>query len=141
MQNKTNSPSSLREFDGLDIRITHILIRNGILTLEDLISKKETELLMFRNMGQDRVTLVRKWLNEKGLDLKPEFSSFSIKLSDCKGLYLPTARILMSNGISTLENLLSKTDEEIIQIEGITPRHLSIIKQWLKKYHLSNPSN
>ena len=140
MENKTALNSCLRDFDGLEVRVINILVKANILTLDDLISKTESEILLIPRMGQHYLLLLKNWLNEKGLNLKDEFPSFSVDLSDTD-LYISTTKKLRSNGINTLENLLSKTEQDILKIDGIYPRHYWIIKKWLLKHHLSLSSN
>lgn len=136
MKNKTDSSPIFREFEGLDPKTINILISINILNVNDLISQKETDLLKIPKIGPQTIARIRKWLNDKGLDLKPEFSSFSIKLSDCRDLYWPVVKMLQQNGVFTLEDLLSKTEDDILEFTGLYPFNYSVMKKWLAKYHL-----
>ena len=56
---------------GFSIRTNHMLLRNGIITLDKLLSYSREDLLKIRNLGRRAALEIEGKLAEKGYSLKP----------------------------------------------------------------------
>jgi len=96
---------------GLDVRTVNCLKRAGIETVEELLSKSKKEFLSIRNFGPYQFQEI----------LEVIFAIKKIEQTLIKKLNLSprTHRYLFKEGIFTVEELLSTTEEQLLNIVGV----------------------
>jgi len=117
----------------LSVRSKNCLERMNILTLADLTRVTEYELLSYKNFGETSLTEIKHILNQKGLRLgqaveseifidsdtsgnddNPSKTISELKLSDdCRNA-------IEGIGIETTNDLVSKTEAELLEQDGFT---------------------
>ena len=95
----------------------------GIRNIEDLTELGEYGLLQIRRIGRHRAKEIKEALRKKGLDLKPikpggTDSCMAIPINALK-LSKITTRILVSNDIYTVGDLVANNSSKILNMEGV----------------------
>ena len=125
----------------LSVRSKNCLERMDILTLADLTKVTEFELLSYKNFGETSLTEIKNILNQKGLrlgqavdEMKPAEIFIDTDLGgDKDNLSKTISEIELSNdcrsaikemGIETISDLVSKTEIELLEQDGITQAYV-----------------
>jgi DNA-directed RNA polymerase subunit alpha len=136
----------------LSVRSKNCLERMNIKTLADLTKVSELELLSYKNFGETSLTEITNILNQKGLRLGQavdEMKHNEIFIDDTGGnkdnLSTPISEMGLSKhcrkvvekmGIKTIDELVSKTDTELLQQKGFKQADIDEIKDQLDKLGL-----
>ena len=119
----------------LSAKTKNILLAQGIETVGILLSKTEEELMSLPNFGKTSLQEVREFLAKKDLSLKKISSDlrsiFSLDLS------ARTQNVLRAEGINTVKELVSKTEEELMWIPHFGKKGLKEVQEALSKRDLS----
>lgn len=136
----------------LSVRSKNCLERMGIKTLRDLTTVTESQLLSFKNFGETSLTEIKDVLTQKGLRIgqaleeqkrlhptprseqEAELLNSPISILE---LSARTAKALEKIGIHTVEELVSKTEEELLGHKGISGSHAEEITEKLTRWELS----
>jgi len=136
----------------LSVRSKNCLERMGIKTLRDLTTVTESQLLSFKNFGETSLTEIKDVLTQKGLKIgqaleeqkrlhptprseqEAELLNSPISILE---LSARTAKALEKIGIHTVEELVSKTEEELLGHKGISGSHAEEITEKLTRWELS----
>jgi len=139
----------------LSVRSKNCLERMNILTLADLTKVTEYELLSYKNFGETSLTEIKNILNQKGLRLGQAVESDIFIDADTGGnednLSKLISEIELSDncrnsiekmGIETINDLVAKTETELLEQEGFTQVYVDeLITQLYKlglKLHSGN---
>lgn len=133
----------------LSVRSKNCLERMNILTLLDLTKVTELELLSYKNFGETSLTEIKNILNQKGLRLGQAVESdlfidtdtgrnknnlpktvSEMKLSDnCRNA-------IQEMGIETINDLVSKTETELLEQDNFTQAYVDEIISQLDTFGL-----
>lgn len=127
-------------------RIVNALTMAHKKTVRDLVSLTEEEVFQIKNLGKSSIKELKTVLKQNGFELESDLTNASsleferygrIQIEDIsidKDLKLDTKIkfVLKSVGINYLDELINKTDEELLEIHDIGKVALSKIKECLK---------
>ncbi len=133
----------------LSVRSKNCLERMNILTLADLTKVTEYELLSYKNFGETSLTEIKSILNQKGLRLGQAVESqvfidtdavvnednLSQTISEI-GLSDDCRSAIEEMGIETINDLVSKTETELLDQDGFTQAYVDDIINQLDKLSL-----
>ena len=128
---------------GLSTRTAKKLAREDILSVRELTSKTEEELLRTFDIGPASVREIKETLEAKGLSLSDGTNLNAWGLSSFDhfkrlGLSTKTAKALVRENIKSIKKLTSMTEEELIRkISDIGSASVREIKQALEKHSLA----
>ena len=139
--------SSIKHLN-LSPRVCNALVREGIVTIGDLLKRTSLSLSIIRNIGKDSLEEIS--VAVKGLiDTYPEFNDAymathkgeivaddSIRNLDLTGA---TKRILFSNGIETVEQLIQFDRIKLRNLRGIGEKAFSDILKIIDGFETSEP--
>ncbi|ODS30422.1 MAG: putative RNA polymerase alpha subunit [Candidatus Scalindua rubra] len=137
----------------LSVRSKNCLERMNIKTLDDLTKVTETELLSYKNFGETSLGEIKNILSQKGLHLgqaveeKSQVENFidANVIGDKENVPETISELDLSKrcinavkkiGIETVDDLLFKTEAELLGQEGIKQTYVDEIKDKLDKYGL-----
>ncbi len=134
----------------LSVRSKNCLERMNILTLADLTKVTEYELLSYKNFGETSLTEIKHILNQKGLRLGQAVESEIIDVDTGTGeredifpktfleieLSDSCRNALEETGIETMNDLVSKTEAELLEQDGFMQAHVDEIIDQLDKLGL-----
>ncbi len=137
----------------LSVRSKNCLERMNIKTLDDLTKVTETELLSYKNFGETSLSEIKNILSQKGLHLgqaveeKRQVENFidANVIGNKENVPETISELDLSKrcinavkkiGIETVDNLLLKTEAELLGQEGIKQTYVDEIKDKLDKYGL-----
>lgn len=120
---------TLEEF-GLSSKICKKLGQSNVITVEDLMSLNELQLMSIPVIGPDSIREIKEILKEKELNLKFEGSGTPIE-----ELELPTQsyHALKRSGINSIEEVHEKSDQELLEIWGFSSKSLAEVRKKIKK--------
>ena len=125
--------SKLKDLSLLELGLSESLInrlnKNNILTVQDLIMLTDLDLMSISNLGQKSIDNIKARLKDKGLKLN--FEGQGTPIEDL-GLKLMTYNSLKRMGINSLEELKSKSEEDLMKIRGLGDKSVEEIKLKLK---------
>ena len=118
---------------GLDIpvKIVNILKTEGIHTVEKLRSKEPEDLLELPNFSREHLESVEYHLDRSGLSLSGKTPLSSLELS------IRSANVVRNAKIYTVEDLISKTPEELLRLPDFSEKSLQEVETALAKRGLS----
>ncbi len=133
----------------LSVRSKNCLERMNILTLADLTKVTEYELLSYKNFGETSLTEIKSILNQKGLrlgqavesqifidtDAVVDENNLSQTISEI-GLSDNCRSAIEEMGIETINDLVSKTETELLGQDGFTQAYVDDIINQLDKLSL-----
>ncbi len=136
----------------LSVRSKNCLERMNIKTLADLTQVSELELLSYKNFGETSLTEITNILNQKGLrlgqavdEMKHNDIFIDDDSEDTESLSTPISEMDLSKhckkvvekmGIETIDELVSKTDTELLEQKGFKQADVDEIKDQLDKLGL-----
>ena len=137
----------------LSVRSKNCLERMNIKTLDDLTKVSELELLSYKNFGETSLTEITNILNQKGLRLGQavdEIKHNEIFIDGDTGENKDNPSKIISEmdiskhcrkavekmGIETIDELVSKTEAELLQENGLKQADIDEIKDQLDKLGL-----
>ena len=133
----------------LSVRSKNCLERMNILTLADLTKVTEYELLSYKNFGETSLTEIKSILNQKGLRLGQAVESQIFIDTDAVvdednlpqtiseiGLSDNCMSAIKEMGIETINDLVSKTETELLDQDGFTQAYIDDIINQLDKLGL-----
>ena len=123
--------SELQKKLNLPILVVNVLAKKGINTLEQLTSKTPRQLLNVPHFSVDFLDYVRIALAKKKLSLRNETALLQLRL------HTRTMEYLIQNKVYTVEELLTKTEQELLNFTNFEKRHLEQVKTALSKKSLS----
>ena len=132
---------------GLSTKTAKKLVREDILSVKELTSKTEEELLRTFDIGPASVQEIKEALRAKGLSLSDGKNLTASGLSPFDrfkrlGLSTKTAKILLEENIKTIKKLTSMTEEELSRkISNIGTAAVQEIRQALNNHGLSLASS
>jgi len=143
----------LTDFE-LSVRSRNCFKKMGIRTLGDLLKISETELLSYKNFGETSLKEIKATLASKGLQLggaleEPEQEtteqeqaesrdeSILSKTVDDLNLSVRARKALKKLGVNTLEELVQKTEAELLGCKNFGVTSLNEIKKALDSLGLS----
>ena len=115
--------------------VRNALLSNKIKTIGQLIFRTEQELLHIPRFGKTALIKVKGALAEKNLSLKNPSSDLSSILS--LDISNKTKNIFLNRNINNIEELISKTEQELMRIPNFGKKALAELKQALTKRNLS----
>jgi DNA-directed RNA polymerase subunit alpha len=136
----------------LSVRSKNCLERMNIRTLKDLTMVTEIQLLSFKNFGETSLNEIKSVLSQKGLRIgqyleeqkrlhplarsaqETELIRSPISVLE---LSVRTTKALEKIGIHTVEDLISKTEQELLGHKGIRELHAEEVKEKLNRWELS----
>ena len=127
-----NSPNlnhlTLEEF-GLSSKVCKKLRQSNVITVKDLISLNELQLMSIPLIGTNSIREIKEILKQKELNLKFEGSGTPIE-----ELELPTQsyHALKRNGIKFIEEVHEKSDQELLEIWGFSSKSLAEVRKKIK---------
>ena len=140
-----NSEDQLINWD-LTVRTTNCLLNSGIFTVQELMGKSDDELLAINNFGQ-------KCLDEVHAKLADYQQSGSIELNISEnptgsnpawgaglgawGFSVRTTNCLLNSGIFTVQELMGKSDDELLAINNFGQKCLDEVHAKLADYQQS----
>ena len=142
---KNEKPENMKiEELNFSMRTYNALKRNGINTVQELIDTPAEKISTIPNIGGMCLNEINAVLRKKGLKLKDKNTQIEeniqpqiqnknadeIKIEEV-GLQAKYYRKLRLSGIETLQQLLDKTDEELLSINGLGKGALKEIKNEL----------
>lgn len=138
---KNEKPENMKiEELNFSMRTYNALKRNGINTVQELIDTPAEKISTIPNIGGMCLNEINAVLRKKGLKLEDKNTQLEIqnkKADEIKleevGLQFKYYRRLRLGGIETLQQLLDKTDEELLSINGLGKTALKEIKNELVK--------
>lgn len=137
----------------LSVRSKNCLERMNIKTLADLTQVSELELLSYKNFGETSLTEITNILNQKGLrlgqavdenihndifidnDTSGDTDILSTPVSEMD-LSKHCRKVVEKMGIETIDELVSKTDTELLEQKGFKQADVDEIKDQLDKLGL-----
>lgn len=124
------------EIDNLNlpVRITNALKIERIYSIEALIKKTEEELLRIPDIGRKSLEEIKEALNKKGYQLSESTKEFFHINS--LGLTTRTTNALTDEGIKSVKDLVTKTEEELLKIPNLGEKSLAEIKEVLGEINL-----
>lgn len=122
----------------LSNRTYNALRRQGIVTIEQLISYTDQDLLKIRNLGMKSLEEVRTKLQRYGLNLKEVKTKPIAKKSSISklGLRFWVCRALMNKKIETVEQLIGYTERDLLKIVDFRMNIMTEINMKLQEYGL-----
>ena len=135
----------------LSSRTKNTLRYNNILTLRDLIQRREKTLLFIHQIGQQTLAEIKRLLDQLGLRFREENESI-ISQPAFKQLtqeqqlntslhslpfFIKVRNILQNNNILTLGDLIQKTEKDLLFIPNLGRKTLDEIKNFLDQIGLS----
>ena len=138
------------EFE-LSVRSRNCLLKMGIHTLGDLVSKTEAELLSYKNFGETSLQEIRKILNQKNLRLgensqRGETSLLGMDSEAQALLGEPVSILELSSrsqrcmdrlGIETISDLLQRNELELVSQKNFGVTSLNEVKRKLTERGLT----
>lgn len=112
-------------------RITRRLQRRHLVTLRDLTTQTEEDLLKIKAFGKPSVQAVREVLASYGLHLKGEHNQQGATLVEELKLPLRIETALKAALITTLERLLEATEIDLLKTNNLGRKSINEIKQAL----------
>ena len=106
----------------------------GIVSVKDLVTKTEEELLRTLNFSNEKmVDEIKAYLSKRGLQLKTGLDDLDL------GLSIHARKALASNGIDSIEELIEKTRWELLAMPKFGERRVSEVEAHLaeKGFQLS----
>jgi hypothetical protein len=130
---KLVDPQNPRLVDGmqLSVRASRCLRNANIATIDELLTKTDEELLQLRNFGKGTLREIRKKLIPLTTDQPTDTSPDNIKLVDEMQLSVRASGCLRNANITTIDELLTKTDEELLQLRNFGKGTLREIRKKL----------
>ncbi|HHT9153355.1 MAG TPA: DNA-directed RNA polymerase subunit alpha C-terminal domain-containing protein, partial [Candidatus Hypogeohydataceae bacterium YC40] len=136
----------------LSVRSKNCLERMNIRTLKDLTMVTESQLLSFKNFGETSLTEIKNVLAQKGirigqaLEEQRRLHPLGVSEQEAELLKSPvstlelsarTLKALEKIGIHTVEELVSKTEKELLSHKGIRELHTDELREKLSRWELS----
>ncbi len=150
----------ISEFE-LSVRSRNCLNKMKIKTLGSLVKKSESELLSYKNFGETSLAEIKEILGKKGLSLGMDTIDFEAKEKDKKN-YVPlpsspppqnteilstlvvdlelsvrSRKCISALGIKTVEDLVSKSEQELLSCKNFGQTSMQEIKRKLQEINLS----
>ena len=125
--------------ESLDIsyRFTRILKENGITSVDHLIQRTEGDLLKIPGFGVYALDKTKAGLEKRGLSLKEEEKPVLENTLKSLGLSFTQIQILKENGITSVDDLTTKTEGDLLKTTGFGVSALDKIKAGLNERGLS----
>ncbi len=140
----------------LSVRSRNCLSKMNIRTLGDLVKKTEEELLRYKNFGETSLKEIKDILNSKNLSLgrgkdtsaqnlteviverktqKPPEGFLDKQISELE-ISLRSRKCLEKLGIETVQELLEKSEDDLVNVRNFGATSLNEIKQLLEQHGL-----
>ena len=121
-------------------KISNQLIYNNIYTINDLTKTNERDLLNIRNFGKRKIEIINNKLSELGFNFNNTIEDNNTNIGDCKIFYLfpdSISNALIRSNINTVNDLINKSENNLLTINGIGETKIKIIKDKLRELNLS----
>ena len=119
---------------GLSDKVVRVLYRAGIHTIEDLTSRTDRELMELPHLGKTAFKKVKAALTERGLSLATSSDPTSV---ESLGFSVRVSNVFYDEGIRTIGDLISRTEEELVRLPGFGKKSLTEVKMVLAERGLS----
>jgi|GEM_PF-928963 len=166
---KKHKIDGFKELESIDEKTAKILIENNIKSVDDLKKKTLKDISKIKGLKKKTAESIFKEINKKDED-KEEFVEFIVEdeeikddefkelenkildyvkndkkekitvFKDIKSIDEKTAKILIENGIDSMDILKTKTIKDLVKIKGIRRKIAKQIKRELKELDSSNNS-